>query len=259
MLEMNKIYLGDCLKIMPEIPDKSIDLIITDLPYQQTARNTWDKIIPFQPLWFQYERIIKDKGTIVLFANGMFTAELMMSNKKMWRYNLIWNKVMASGHLNANRMPLRSHEDICLFYKELGTFNPQFSYGEPIHGKGKSVNKKCSEISSKNTNYNDYKVVPSRITREKYPTSILKFQKRHPSLSVHPTEKSLALCDYLIRTYSNKGEIVLDSCCGSGTTLLASIETERNFIGIELEKSYYDIAFKRVKDKIESPNLFNRS
>lgn len=120
---------GDCLELMKEIPDKSIDMILCDLPFGQTARNKWDSVIPFDLLWKQYNRIIKDNGAIVLFANGMFTADLIQSNRKMWRYNLVWEKAQPTGFLNANRMPLRAHEDICVFYKKLPTYNPQKTTG----------------------------------------------------------------------------------------------------------------------------------
>lgn len=129
MLEINKIYNEDCLEGMKKIDDKSVDAIITDLPYGQTSRNKWDSVIPFKPLWEQYERIIKDNGAIILFANGMFTADLMQSNRKLWKYNLIWEKTQPTGFLNAKKMPLRSHEDICIFYKKLPTYNPQMTDG----------------------------------------------------------------------------------------------------------------------------------
>lgn len=131
MIAINKIYNEDCLDGMQKIDDKSIDLICTDLPYGQTARNKWDSVIPFEPLWEQYERIIKDNGAIILFGNGMFTADLMQSNRKLWRYNIIWEKTQPSGHLNANKMPLRTHEDICVFYKKLPIYNPQKTSGHP--------------------------------------------------------------------------------------------------------------------------------
>ena len=131
MLEINRIYNEDCLEGMKKIDDKSIDCIIADLPYGQTSRNKWDSVIPFKPLWEQYERIIKDNGAIILFANGMFTADLMQSNRKLWKYNLIWEKTQPTGFLNAKKMPLRSHEDICIFYKKLPTYNPQKTTGHP--------------------------------------------------------------------------------------------------------------------------------
>ena len=136
-----RLYNGDCLKIMKDIPDKTIDMILCDLPYGQTARNKWDTVIPFDKLWQQYNRIIKDNGAIVLFANGMFTADLMISNKKMWKYNLVWDKVLPSGFLNAKKMPMRSHEDICVFYKKPPTYNPQMVEGKECHSRGKAVGK----------------------------------------------------------------------------------------------------------------------
>ena len=140
MLELNKLILGDCLEKMNDIPGGSVDMICTDLPYEVLHKNNphaqWDRIIPFEPLWEQYERIIKDNGAIVLFAQGMFTAQLMMSNPKLWRYNLIWDKCRVTGFLNANRMPMRCHEDICVFYKSLPTYNPQMEEGKPNHSQG---------------------------------------------------------------------------------------------------------------------------
>lgn len=145
MIAINKIYNEDCLDGMQKIDDKSINLICTDLPYGQTARNKWDSVIPFEPLWEQYERIIKDNGAIILFGNGMFTADLMQSNRKLWRYNIIWEKTQPSGHLNANKMPLRKHEDICVFYKKLPTYNPQKTSGHP-----RKVSKTEHKRNSKN-------------------------------------------------------------------------------------------------------------
>lgn len=145
MIAINKIYNEDCLDGMQKIDDKSIDLICTDLPYGQTARNKWDSVIPFEPLWEQYERIIKDNGAIILFGNGMFTADLMQSNRKLWRYNIIWEKTQPSGHLNANKMPLRKHEDICVFYKKLPIYHPQKTSGHP-----RKVSKTEHKRNSKN-------------------------------------------------------------------------------------------------------------
>lgn len=155
MIAINKIYNEDCLDGMQKIDDKSIDLICTDLPYGQTARNKWDSVIPFEPLWEQYERIIKDNGAIILFGNGMFTADLMQSNRKLWRYNIIWEKTQPSGHLNANKMPLRKHEDICVFYKKLPTYNPQKTSGHP-RKVSKTEHKRNSK---KSTDYREYDFV----------------------------------------------------------------------------------------------------
>lgn len=239
------LYEGDCLELMSKIKDKSVDMILCDLPYGQTARNKWDVVIPFRSLWSHYERIIKDNGAIVLFGNGMFTSDLMQSNKKMWRYNLIWDKVLPAGHLNANRMPLRQHEDICVFYKKLPTYNPQKTQGKPCHTRGKATKKSKEEYSNTHTNYGLYKAVET-LGNLKHPTSILSFSKPHPSTTIHPTQKSEELCCYLIKTYTNKGDIVLDNCMGSGTTGRACIKTNRKFIGIEKESEM----FKKAKESL---------
>lgn len=148
MLEINKIYNEDCLEGMKKIDDKSVDTIITDLPYGQTSRNKWDSVIPFEPLWEQYERVIKDNGTIILFANGMFTADLMHSNRKLWKYNLIWQKTQPTGFLNAKKMPLRSHEDICIFYKKPPTYNPQMTDGHSKEMIYVGTLSNCSDLVS---------------------------------------------------------------------------------------------------------------
>ena len=188
MLELNKVYKEDCVgeNGMCLIEDKSIDMILCDLPYGQTARNKWDTVIPFNILWEQYSRIIKDNGAIVLFANGIFTADLMQSNRRLWRYNIVWNKIMTTGFLNANRMPLRCHEDICVFYKKLPTYNPQKFKGE---GKSHSKGKKDREDIS-GTNYGKAGMIDKSEEHGdmKFPTSIITFEKVHPSLTIHPTQ-----------------------------------------------------------------------
>lgn len=239
-----KLYQGDCLKIMKDIPDKSIDMILCDLPYG-TTQNKWDSVIPFDQLWKEYNRIIKDNGAIVLFAQGMFTSDLMQSNRKYWRYNLIWEKDRPSGFLNAKRMPLRSHEDICVFYKKLPTYNPQFWEGEPLHGMGN----KFKEGNLENNNYGKFPshTNPSALRKgdtQKHPRSVLKFGRPHPP--IHPTQKSVELCEWLIKTYTNENDVILDNCMGSGTTGIACINTNRKFIGIELEENYFNIAVNRI-------------
>lgn len=249
-----KMIQGDCLVAMKDIPDKSIDMILCDLPYEVLNKGnknaSWDRLIPFDKLWEQYNRIIKDNGAIVLFAQGMFTAQLMMSNPKMWRYNLVWDKVLTSGFLNAKRMPLRSHEDICVFYKQIPTYNPQMTTGQPLHGKGTSYMNK----DATNNCYGDIKVTEDdrKGSTEKYPTSIVRFQKPHPSCAVHPTQKSTELCEWLVKTYTNEGETLLDNCMGSGSTGVACVNTNRNFIGIELNEEYFEIAEKRINDAKEA-------
>ena len=243
---MNQIQIkqGDCLELMKEIPDKSIDMILCDLPYG-TTQNKSDIIIPFDKLWNSYERIIKDNGAIVLFAQGVFYVDLVNSNRKLFRYDLIWDKVLTSGFLNAKRMPLRQHEQIAVFYKKLPKYNPQFTSGKPLHSKGKTYKDKPIV----NQNYGVFHTTDdSRAgSTKKYPTSILKFQKPHPSISVHRTQKSVELLKWLINTYTNEGETVLDNCMGSGSTGVACINTNRNFIGYELDEHYFQIAKERLE------------
>lgn len=239
-----ELWCGDCLDLMQNIEDKSIDCIITDLPYGVTAKNKWDEVIPFDLLWKQYNRIIKDHAAIILFGQDKFTAKCMLSNEKMHRYNLIWKKVLPSGFLNANRMPLREHEDIMVFYKKLPTYNPQKVKGKPCHTKGKSVGS-MNDQQLQNNNYNDFKVVNTKGDM-KFPTSILEFSKPHPSVTLHPTQKSLELLEWLIKTYTNKVDLVLDSCMGSGTTGVAAKNLHRRFIGIEKEEKYFEIAKNRI-------------
>lgn len=252
MLEKNKIYNEDCLQGMNRLPDKSIDMILCDLPYGKT-HNKEDKPIPFEPLWKEYKRIIKDNGAILLFGQGTFYVDLVNSNRKMFRYDLMWNKVLTSGFLNANKMPLRQHEQIAVFYKKLPTFNPQFSQGKPLHSKG--ISYKDKQI--KNQNYNKFAVTDDsrKGSTEKYPISILQFAKPHPSISKHRTEKPVALLEYLIKTYTNEGDVVLDNCMGSGSTGVACINTNRDFIGFELNNSYFDIAQKRIAEAKQIHNV----
>lgn len=233
---MIELHHGDCLDIMKEIPNQSIDMILCDLPYQRT-QNRWDIMIPMDRLWEQYNRIIKENGCIALFSDGMFMAELMTSNKKMWKYNLVWNKVLPSGFLNANRMPLRSHEEICIFYKKQPVYNPQKVKGKPNHSKGKV--KQCE-----NNNYGDFGFVDNskELGDMKHPVSIVTFSKPHPSVAIHPTQKPVELCEWLIKSYTNEGMVVLDNCMGSGSTGIACINTNRDFIGIELNNEYFNLA-----------------
>ena len=235
--------MGDCLVEMQNIPDKSVDMILADLPYGVTA-NKSDIVIPFDRLWESYERIIKDNGAIVLFGQGLFFADLINSNRKLFRYDLVWDKQLISGFLNANRMPLRVHENIAVFYKKLPTYNPQYTDGIPLHSKGTSYMTK----EHKNENYGKFKMVDdSRAgTTKKHPKSILSFQKPHPSVAKHRTEKSIDMLEWLIKTYTNEGDIVLDNAMGSGTTGIACMRSSRGFIGIEIDSSCFDVAKERM-------------
>ena len=202
---------GDCLVEMQNIPDKSIDMILCDLPYEVLNKGNkhaqWDRLIPFDKLWEQYNRIIKDNGAIVLFAQGMFTAQLMMSNPKMWRYNLVWDKCLSTGFLNANRMPLRYHEDLCVFYKSLPTYNPQMSEGKPLHGRGAAYRTK--ELTNNCYGSMGAEYISRQGCTEKFPTSIIRVPKPHPSTTMHPTQKPVALLEWLIKTYTNRGGLYL--------------------------------------------------
>lgn len=247
-MELNKIYNEECLNGMDRIPDKSVDMILCDLPYGKT-RNKWDSIIPLDRLWEQYNRVVKDNGAILLFGQGTFTAHLMLSNKN-YRYNLVWEKDRPKGFLNARRMPLRSHEDIVVFYKKLPTYNPQFWKGKPLHGMGT----KYKEGKLKNNNYGEFPSGenPSAVRAgdtNKYPRSVLKFPCPHPP--IHPTQKPVALFEYLINTYTNEGDIVLDNCMGSGTTAIACMNTNRRYIGFELDEGYYELAIERIEKASE--------
>lgn len=235
---------GDCLELMREIPDKSVDIILCDLPYGLT-QNKKDITLPFDKLWEQYNRIIKDNGCIALFGQGLFYVDLVNSNRKMFRYDLVWDKVLTSGFLNANRMPLRQHEQIAIFYKKQPTYNPQFTQGKPLHSKGISYKNK----EPKNQNYGKFENTEDfrAGSTEKYPTSIIKFSKVHPSKAIHPTEKSVQCLEWLIKTYTNEGDLVLDNCMGSGSTGEACVNTKRNFIGIELDQKYFEIAKERIE------------
>ena len=242
---MINLYNADCLEIMKEIPAESIDMILCDLPYGVT-KCEWDKKIDLKKLWNNYERVIKDNGVICLFAQTKFYYELVDSNPKLFRYDLIWDKVLVSGFLNANRQPLRRHEQIAVFYKKQPKYNPQMGEGQPLHGKGKVLTKiKKSNVYGKYNNLSDDR----KGTTEKYPTSILKVPRLNSSKMLYPTEKPIELLEYLIKTYTDEGEVVLDNCMGSGTTVVACKNTNRNFIGIEINKNAFEIAKKRLNFK----------
>ena len=242
-MEINKIINGDCLEEMKAIEDKSINLILCDLPYGVT-QNSKDKVIDLNRLWKEYKRIIKEEGVIVLTAQQPFTTDLINSNIEMFKYELIWDKKLTSGFLNANRQPLRVHENILVFYNKLGTYNPQKILGNKSHSKG-------SMKSDTNKNYGKYGKVDNTdsLGEMKHPKSIISFQKPHPSKSQHPTEKPVELAQWIIKTYSNEGDLVLDNTCGVGSFLVACKLENRDFIGIELNKEYCGIAEERIITK----------
>lgn len=228
------LYKGDCLEIMKDIKDNSIDMILCDLPYGCT-KNKWDIIIPFEKLWEQYNRIIKKNGAIVLFGSQPFTSQLIVSNLKMFRYCLVWEKNKFSDFLNAKRKPMKTNEDICLFYKRQPTYNPQYTYGDPY----KRWN--SQKAVDKQTNYGGHKKnVAESKDGKRLPTTVLKFNRiERPK---HPTQKPVDLLEWLVKTYSNEGETILDNCMGVGSTGEACKKTNRNFVGIELDEKYFNIA-----------------
>ena len=281
---MIKLYNGDCLEVMKEIPSKSVDMILCDLPYQVT-KNKWDTIIPMndyiiandeslekdefylkqflkglskkeidkiwkenkkEGLWSYYNRIIKDNGAILLFGQDIFSAQLINSNLKMYKYKWFWKKDRPSGFLNAKKMPLKDVEEILVFYKKCPIYNPQFWEGIPLHGMGT----KYKEGNLGNNNYGKFAshTNPSA-NREgdtkKYPRQVLEFKRPHPP--IFPTQKPVDLCEYLIKTYTNEGDLVLDNCMGSGSTGVACKKLNRRFIGIELNSETFNLA----KDRIE--------
>lgn len=290
-IKPNILVCGDCLEVMAGIPDKSIDLICTDLPYGQTARNPWDIRLPMQDyvaaddlirefsqekerncakkpwlyledmegeiqkqffrqcsrpgLWSHYERVIKDHGCIILFGNGMFTADLMHSNRKLWRYNLVWHKTHPVGFLNANRMPLRSHEDLCVFYKKLPPYHPQKTDGHP-----RKVSLAKHQKSRDSSNYHEIGT-NSYDSTERFPTSILMFANDKQRCAMHPTQKPAALIEYLIRTYTDEGGTILDSCAGVMTTAVAAVRTERKYICIEKDPVYYGLGCRRMQEEFQ--------
>lgn len=239
MLEINKIYNMDCLEGMKLIDDKSIDCIICDLPYG-TTQCKWDTIIPFEPLWEQYNRIIKDNGAIVLFGSEPFSSTLRLSNIKYYKYDWIWDKVKGTGFLNAKRQPMRNHELISVFYKKQCTYNPQKTHG---HKLKKSYRSKDLQTDVYGEMKNDY----TYESTDRYPRSIQVFSTDTQNSSLHPTQKPVALIEYLIKTYTNEGELILDNCIGSGTTAVSCVNTGRNYLGFEKEKEYFDIAEERIR------------
>ena len=234
-MELNKIYNEDCLEGMKRIPDKSVDMILCDLPYG-TTRNKWDSIIPLEPLWEQYERVIKDNGAIVLTAQTPFDKVLGVSNLKLLKYEWIWQKSKPTGHLNAKKMPMKEHENVLVCYKKL----PNYNCFDLV-----KVDRMVSRTNK--GNYDE----SSKTTKQEfsgYPRSILSFSSVLTSEQIHTTQKPVALFEYLIRTYTNENETVLDNCMGSGTTAIACINTNRNFIGFELDEAYFNLANERISN-----------
>jgi site-specific DNA-methyltransferase (adenine-specific) len=239
---LNQVFNEDCLEGMQRIPDKSIDMILCDLPYGTTACK-WDVIIPFAPLWEQYERVIKDNGAIVLTASQPFTSELVTSNRRLFKYSYVWDKTTKTNHLNAKKQPLRRTEDVLVFYKMQCVYNAQgliegvFNNSRPNHSKYNQGDKV----------YGVQKETQQASSFSNYPDNVICVSNSNIN-SLHPTQKPVALFEYLIKTYTNEGETVLDNCMGSGTTAIACINTNRNYIGFEKEPKYYQIIQDRIKN-----------
>ena len=233
---------GDCLELMKDIPSDSIDLILTDPPYG-TTNCRWDTIIPFEPMWEQVKRIIKPNGAICLFGGEPFSSALRMSNIKDFKYDWYWQKTAPTGFLNAKKQPLRNIETISVFYSKQPTYNPQKTYGH----KRKVSLAKHKQNCKKAEEYNDYGLA-SYDSTERYPTQILQFKTDRQKSALHPTQKPVALLEYLINTYTNEVETVLDFTMGSGSTGVACVKTGRNFIGIELDEGYFQIAKERIEN-----------
>lgn len=232
-----QLYKGDCLELMKDIPDGSVDMILCDLPYG-TTRCKWDCVIPFEPLWQQYNRIVKENAVIALFADEPFSSSLVTSNLKDYRYELIWQKEQGTDFLNANRKPLKAHEKIQLFYKKQPIYNKQFTVGKNYRAVNGGLKK--SEC------YGEFKLGYFKtLGNKRNPVTVLKFNRER---GLHPTQKPVPLLEWLIKTYTNTGETVLDNCMGSGSTGVACANTGRQFIGIELDDTYFDMASNRISD-----------
>ena len=241
-MELNKIYNEDCLVGMDKIEDKSVDMILCDLPYG-TTKCKWDVVLPFDKLWEQYKRIIKDDGTIILFAKQPFTSDLVNSNRDMFRYELIWEKTRAGNSMQVKKQPSAIHENIEVFYKKQPTYNDlKFKVDDKYIDKRKSI--RDSFYKSEH-----YSGIMKRKADDgmRHPQSILPFNSVWHT-GMHPTEKPVELFEWLIKSYTNEGDLVLDNCIGSGTTAVACINTNRNYIGFEKEKEYYDMCLERIKE-----------
>lgn len=235
----NTVLFGDCFNVMQGIPDKSVDMILCDLPYG-TTRNPWDSVLDFQELWRHYNRIAKENAAIVLTSHGLFTAQIIMSNARFFKYKLVWQKSKATNFLNAKKQPLRKHEDICVFYRKPPSYTPQMSSGTPY---AKGMRKDALTGS-----YGAFKpTCVQSVDGSRYPTDIISFPTAEAEGKVwHPTQKPVALGRYLIRTYSQENDVILDNTCGSGSFLVAAHQEKRRFIGIEIDTNYQNIIEQRI-------------
>ena len=248
-IEVNKTYNADCLEIMKTFPDGSIDMVFCDLPYG-TTRNPWDTIIPLDELWQEYKRVVKEDGAIVLTSQSPFDKVLACSNLDMFKYEWIWEKNKATGHLNAKKMPMKAHENILIFYRKLPTYNAQKTTGHmPVHEVKPKDNIPKPDVL-RNYGHMDQRLGNDGTQTWRWPRDVLEFPvvNNDDPLKWHPTQKPVKMIEYFIKTYSNEGDVVLDNCMGSGSTCVACLGTNRQYIGIELNTEYYDEATKWIND-----------
>ena len=240
-MNFNTLHEGDCLKVMAGLPDGCADMILCDLPYGVT-QNAWDSVVPVAELWSQYKRVLKSNGAVVLTAQQPFTSALVVSNLKWFKYEWIWEKDNGTGFLNAKKQPLRNHESILVFYQKQPTYNPQMRAGKPYLAK---------TGATKSKNYGKQRDVHTSCTDGlRYPLTVVKMTRGN---TIHPTQKPVALFEYLIRTYTNDGDTVLDNCAGSGTTAIAAMNTNRKYILIEKDAAYCDIIRRRIAEYHSKP------
>lgn len=233
---------------MNKIPDKAVDMILCDLPYG-TTQCKWDVVIPFDKLWEQYKRVVKDDGAVVLTGAEPFSSFLRLSNLDWYKYDWVWDKVKGTGFLNAKKQPMRNHEIVSVFYKKQPIYNPQKTFGHDKKVSRRNANHQTEVYGEMKNNY----VYSSS---ERYPRSIQVFSTDTQNSSLHPTQKPVALFEYLIKTYSNEGDLILDNCMGSGTTAIACVNTKRNYVGFETNKEYFDKSLIRVKNNVTQESLF---
>ena len=244
MILRNEVLQGCCLELMQTLPDHSVDMILCDLPYG-TTRCSWDSAIPFDDLWAAYRRVVKPNGAIVLFSAQPFTSALVMSNPKMFKYEIIWRKTTPTGYLNAKKQVMRSHENILVFYSKQPTFNPQKTYGHArkVSTAAHKRNSRKAEV------YGEYRPATYDST-ERYPTSVLTFSRDSQKSALHPTQKPVELCEWLIKTFTNPGELVLDNCAGSGSTGIACMRAGRDYILMEKEQKYVEVINRRITGEV---------
>ena len=236
-MEKNIIYHGDCIEGMKTLPDNSVDMVLTDPPYG-TTQNKWDTVVDMDAFWEEIKRVTKKNSAILIFTQMPFTAKVVMSNPKMFRYEWICEKHNPTGFLNAKRMPLKCHENILVFYEKLPTYSPQMMQGKPHSRGGKDRQSK---------NYGSYVYTKRIISNTYFPRDVLKVNWQDSMRGLHPTQKPVSLCEYFIKTYSNKGDIILDPFIGSGTTAVAAVNTERKYIGFEQDDEYFEVAKNRLE------------